>query len=74
MSTMRYSLSMHAIGRPPPVGNVVVKIDDDLHARAKAQAAYKGQTWRDWVEQAIADQTARQEAERAEAERKRRSR
>lgn len=65
---------MTAIGRTPPVGNVVVKIDDDLHARAKAQAAYKGTTWAAWVEAAIAEVCARQEAERAEAERKRRSR
>jgi post-segregation antitoxin (ccd killing protein) len=66
---------MDAIGRTPAVGNVVVKIDDDLHARARAlQVRKPGLTWAEWVEDAIAEAVERQEAERAEEERRRRSR
>jgi len=72
---MGYSLAMAAIGRTPPVGNVVVKIDDDLHARARAlQVGRPPMTWAEWVETAIRHEVERQEAERAEAERRRRSR
>ncbi|HMG44624.1 MAG TPA: hypothetical protein VK611_25040 [Acidimicrobiales bacterium] len=56
------------------MGNVVVKIDDDLHARARALQVRKPGTWAEWVEAAIAEAVERQEAERAEEDRKKRSR
>jgi predicted HicB family RNase H-like nuclease len=65
---------MNAIGRPPGVGNVVIKIDDDLHARARALAVRRGKSWRDWVEEAIAEKAEREQQEQADAERRRRSR
>lgn len=56
------------------MGHIAYQIDDDLHGRAKALAAYQGRTFKAWVERALAREVERQEAERAEAERKRRSR
>jgi predicted HicB family RNase H-like nuclease len=50
------------------VANVNYKIDDELHRRAKAEAAYHGVTLREYVVQAI-----QQSVERDEAERKKRS-
>jgi predicted HicB family RNase H-like nuclease len=47
------------------VGHVAYRIDDDLHARAKAMAAYKGVTFREWLERAIEAEVERQEAQRA---------
>jgi hypothetical protein len=64
----------------------VVDADDDrgvvlhyliprvLHTRIKALAAYKGQTLRVWVTRALAAEADRQDSERAEDERRRRSR
>ena len=37
-----------------PVARIHYEIPDDLHRRAKAQAAYKGKTLREYVEEAIA--------------------
>jgi predicted transcriptional regulator len=48
------------------------RIPRDLHARAKALAAYQGRTFRAWVERALLREVERQEAERAEQDRKRR--
>jgi hypothetical protein len=45
-----------------------------LHAQAKSLAAWKGQTLRVWVTRAIEAAVDRQEAERADEERGRRSR
>lgn len=49
-------------------------IPDDLHQRGKAQASYRGLTWKAWVTEAIEEKVEREERDRAEAERKRRSR
>jgi predicted HicB family RNase H-like nuclease len=46
------------------VANVNYKIDDDVHRRAKAEAAYRGLTLRDYVERAIKETVERDEAER----------
>jgi predicted HicB family RNase H-like nuclease len=46
------------------VGRVNYLIPDDLHARAKALAAYKGQTLREWLIRAVEAAVDRQEAER----------
>lgn len=56
------------------MGHIAYRIDDDLHGRAKALAAYQGRTFKAWLERAIAAEVERQEAERAEEERRRRSR
>ena len=56
------------------MGHVAYRIDDELHARAKALAAYKGQTFKAWLEQAIEDAVERQEGDRAEADQRRRRR
>lgn len=71
---VRYSLAVCALGRPRNVGHVAYKIDDDLHARAKALAAYKGQTFKAWLERAILAAVEAQEDERREEERRRRRR
>jgi predicted HicB family RNase H-like nuclease len=46
------------------VANVNYRIDDDLHRRAKAEAAYRGVTLREYVVQAIQQSVERDEAER----------
>src|ERR671911_2234956 len=74
LRTLRYSLAVCAVYRPPPMGHVAYKIDDDLHARAKALAAYKGQTFKAWLERAILAAVEAQEDERREDERRRRRR
>jgi hypothetical protein len=51
-----------------------MEIPDDVHQRGKAQASYRGMTWKDWVTEAIAEKVEREEVQRAEGERKRRSR
>jgi hypothetical protein len=56
------------------VGRISYVVDDDLHGRAKALAAYQGRTFRAWVERALQREVERQEAERAEDERRRRQR
>jgi predicted transcriptional regulator len=63
-----------ALSRPPHMGHVAYKIDDDLHARAKALAAYKGQTFKAWLERAILAAVEVQEDERREDERRLRRR
>lgn len=50
------------------------RIPAELHARIKAAAQAKGQSLRIWVEWALDAEAERQETERAEQERKRRSR
>lgn len=50
------------------------EVPDDLHRRAKSLASWKGQTFKAWVERALAAAVEAQEAERAEDERRRRSR
>ncbi len=47
---------------------------DDEHRRWKVAASHKGQTLKEWIRRALNDAADTQEAERAEAERKRRSR
>ncbi|HET6949699.1 MAG TPA: hypothetical protein VFI47_04955 [Acidimicrobiales bacterium] len=54
--------------------HVAIKIDEDLHRRATSLAAYQGKKWHVWIEEAIASEVDRQEAERFEAERRRRGR
>ena len=56
------------------VGRISYVVDDELHGRAKALAAYQGRTFRAWVERALEREVERQEAERAEEERQRRKR
>jgi predicted transcriptional regulator len=56
------------------MGHIAYLIDDDLHGRAKALAAYQGRTFKAWHERALRAEVERQEAERAEEERRRRSR
>lgn len=46
----------------------------ELHGRAKALAEWKGQTLRVWLTRAVEAVAEQQEAERAEAERRRRGR
>lgn len=53
------------------MGHIAYRIDDDLHGRAKALAAYQGVTFRAWVEAAMTTEVERQEAEREEARRRR---
>lgn len=50
------------------------EIDSDLHRRAKTLASWKGQTFKAWLERAIAEVVERQEDERSEDERQRRHR
>lgn len=50
------------------------RVPSELHSRAKQLAAWKGQTLRVWVTRAIEEVVERQEAERAEDERRRRLR
>jgi predicted HicB family RNase H-like nuclease len=38
----------------PDVARIHYEIDDDLHRRAKSQAALKGETLKAYIEQAIA--------------------
>ncbi len=59
--------------RPPGVPQVSYWYDDDEHQRWKVAAAYKGQSLKEWIRRALSDEADRQEQERAEAERKRRS-
>jgi predicted transcriptional regulator len=54
------------------VGRISYVVDDELHRRAKALASYQGRTFKAWVERALQREVERQEAERAEDERKRR--
>lgn len=70
--TVRYLATVSAVGKSPDVGHIAYKIDDVLHGRAKALAAYKGVTFREWLERAIAAEVERQEAQRDEEKRKRR--
>jgi post-segregation antitoxin (ccd killing protein) len=56
------------------VGHVAIDIDEDLHDRARALQVRTKLKWSEWVEAAIAEKVERDEAERAEAERRRRSR
>jgi predicted transcriptional regulator len=56
------------------MGHIAYQIDDELHGRAKALAAYQGRTFKAWLERAITAEVERQETERADAERRRRSR
>ena len=49
-------------------------IPAELHARCKDLADWKGQTLKVWIVRALGEVVERQEAERAEAERKRRGR
>jgi predicted HicB family RNase H-like nuclease len=72
--TVRYSLAVCALDRPRRMGHVAYKIDDDLHARAKALAAYKGQTFKAWLERAILAAVETQEDERRDDQRRRRRR
>lgn len=62
------------LGKPSLVVQVNYDIDPALHRRMKLAATYRGQTLKAWLELAILDAVERQEAERAEAERRRRSR
>jgi hypothetical protein len=62
------------MGRKVAVGRVNYLIPDDLHARAKALAAYKGQTFKAWLEWAILAAVEAQEDEMRENERRRRRR
>ena len=66
--------TVRAVGRPPGVGHVAIDIDEDLHGRARALQVRTKLKWHEWVEQAIAEKVERDEAARAEAERRRRSR
>lgn len=54
------------------VGRISYVVDDDLHARAKALAAYQGRTFRAWVERALQREVERQEAEREQEDRRKR--
>lgn len=54
------------------MGHVAYKIDDDLHARAKALAAYKGLTFKAWLERAILAAVEAQEDERRQDQARRR--
>ena len=47
---------------------------DDEHRRWKLAATHKGQTLKDWIEQALNEVAERQARDRAEDERKRRGR
>jgi hypothetical protein len=49
-------------------------IPADLHSRIKSAAEWKGQTLKVWITRALAEVVERQEAARAEQERKRRQR
>jgi len=51
-----------------------MRLGAELHARVKALAEWKGQSLKTWVIRAVTEVAERQEAERAEDERKRRSR
>jgi len=51
-----------------------MRLGAELHARAKALADWKGQSLKTWVIRAVTDVVERQEAERAEEDRRRRSR
>jgi predicted transcriptional regulator len=62
------------MGRPLRVVRVNYNIDDELHRRAKTLASWKGQTFKAWLERAIAEVVERQEDERTEDERQRRLR
>lgn len=49
-------------------------VPEELHRRMRTQAARRGITLKQWHEEALTTEVERQEAEAAEAERKRRSR
>jgi hypothetical protein len=70
---------MRVLGKPVVMASdqdpgVIVnyRFPRDLHARAKQLAAWKGQTLRVWLTRAIEEVVDRQEAERAEDQRRRR--
>lgn len=71
---MRYSPAVSTVGRPPDVGHLAYVIPDEIHGRAKALAARQGRTFKAWLILAIETEVERQEAEQAEADRRRRSR
>lgn len=74
LPALGYSPTVAPVGRQPAVGRVAITIDDDLHARARSLQIRQRVSWEQWVEDAIRERTERLEAERAEQERKRRSR
>lgn len=51
-----------------------IAIPDDVHNRARAAAGYAGVSLTEWVTRAMRDAADRELAERAEEERRRRSR
>lgn len=51
-----------------------MRLGAELHARVRALAEWKGQSIKTWVIRAVTEVVERQEAEQAEAERRRRSR
>jgi hypothetical protein len=56
------------------VGRIAYTIPDELHFKAKSLAALKGVSLKAWIEHAMAAEIERQEADRAESERRRRGR
>lgn len=60
------------VDRPLSVTRVNQEIPDELHTRAKLLSVRRGQSLKAWVEEAIREAVERQEAEQAEAERRRR--
>lgn len=58
----------------PIVGRIAYTIPDELHFKAKSLAALKGVSLKAWIEHAMAAEIERQEADRAESERRRRGR
>lgn len=59
---------------PRFVGYIGYRFDDELHARVRTCAHWKGQPIKEWVRRAMLAEVERQEADRAEDERRRRSR
>ena len=56
------------------MGRIHYRYDDDLTGRVKACAAWKGQTIKEWIRRALLAEAERQETEKADEERRRRSR
>jgi predicted HicB family RNase H-like nuclease len=44
-----------------PVGRLHIRIDDELHQRAKSRAALVGQTLQEYVEEALAEKVGADE-------------
>lgn len=63
--------TLRTMGQPEPVGHIAYLIDDELHARAKAMAAYKGQTFKAWLESVIEAAVETQEEQRDNQRRRR---